>query len=70
MIDIKPQNEERYEPFEGLIEVMQQKTIVTEQQAQAQIVEKVAIDENITKELHELNKTLKDILRELKKRKV
>lgn len=62
MIDIKP--------FEGLEEALQQKVIVTEQQAQVQIVEKVAIDENITKELHELNKTLKDILKEMRKRKV
>lgn len=70
MIDIKPPEEEKYKPFEGLEEVLQQKAIVTEQQAQAQIIEKVAIDENITNELHELNKTLKEILREMKKRKV
>ena len=70
MIDIKPPEEEKYEPFEGLVEVLQQKAIVTEQQTQAQIIEKVAIDENITKELHELNKTLKEILRVMKVRKV
>lgn len=57
-------------PFEGLEEVLQQKMIVTEQQAQSQIIEKVAIDENITKELHEINKTLKEMLREMRKRKV
>lgn len=68
MIDIKPPDEERFEPFEGLAEVLQQKAI--EQQAQMQIIEKVAIDENITKELHELNRTLKEILREMRKRKV
>lgn len=68
MIDIKPPEEERFEPFEGLAEVLQQKAI--EQQAQMQIIEKVAIDENITKELHELNRTLKEILREMRKRKV
>lgn len=62
MINIKP--------FEELEEVSQQKMIVTEQQAQSQIIEKVAIDENITKELHELNKTLKDILKEMRKRKI
>ena len=65
MIDIKPPDEERFEPFEGLAEVLQQKEI--EQQAH---IEKVAIDENITKELHELNRTLKEILREMRKRKV
>lgn len=70
MIDIKPPDEERFEPFEGLEEVLQQKAIVTEQQAQMQIIEKVAIDENITKELHELNRTLKEILKEMRKRKV
>lgn len=70
MIDIKPPEEERFEPFEGLEEVLQQKAIGTEQQAQVQIIERVAIDDNITKELHELNKTLKEILREMKKRKV
>lgn len=70
MIDIKPPEEERIEPFEGLEEVLQQKVIVTEQQAQAQIIEKVAIDENITNELHKLNVTLKEILREMRKRKV
>ena len=68
MIDIKPPDEESIEPFEGLAEVLQQKAI--EQQAQMQIIEKVAIDENITKELHELNRTLKEILREMRKRKV
>ena len=70
MIDVKPPEEEKDEPFEGLAEVLQQKILVTEQQAQMQIIEKVAIDENITKELHELNKTLKDILKEMRKRKV
>lgn len=70
MNDVKPPEEERYEPFEGLEEVLQQKMVFTEQQAQVQIVEKVAIDENITKELHEMNKTLKEILREMRKRKV
>lgn len=70
MIDIKPPEEERIEPFEGLDEVLQQKVVVAEQQVQAQIVEKVAIDENITKELHQLNVTLKEILREMRKRKV
>lgn len=70
MIDIIPPEEERIEPFEGLDKVLQQKAIVSEQQAQVQIVEKVAIDENITKELHELNKTLKEMLREMRKRKV
>lgn len=62
MIDIKPPEEERFEPFAEVI--------VTEQQAKMQIIEKVAIDENITKELHELNRTLKEILREMRKRKV
>ena len=70
MIDLKPPEEEKYEPFEGLEEVLQQKVVVTEQQVQAQIIEKVAIDENITNELHQLNVTLKDILREMRKRKV
>ena len=70
MIDIKPPEEEKYEPFEGLEEVLQQKAIDTEQQAQVQIIEKVAIDENITRELHQLNVTLKEILREMRKRKV
>lgn len=70
MIDIKPPDEERFEPFEGLAEVLQEKAIAKEQQAQMQIIEKVAIDENITKELHELNRTLKEILREMRKRKV
>lgn len=70
MIDIKPPEEERYEPFEGLEEVLQQKAIVTEQQVQAQIIEKVAVDENITNELHQLNVTLKEILREMRKRKI
>lgn len=70
MIDIKPPEEEMIEPFEGLDEVLQQKAIITKQQAQVQIIEKVAIDENITKELHELNKTLKEILREMRKRKI
>lgn len=62
MINIKP--------FEELEEVSQQKMIVTEQQAQSQIIEKVAIDENITKELHEISNTLKDILKEMRKRKI
>lgn len=34
------------------------------------VTEKVAIDENLTKELHELNNTLKEILKEMRKRKV
>jgi hypothetical protein len=69
MIEIKPPEEETLkinfteehkQAFDDFVTI----------QNQARIVEKVAIDENITKEFHELNKTLKEILREMRKRKV
>lgn len=57
MIDNKPPEEKKYVSF------------VTCPDTRVRYVEKVAIDENLTKEFHELNKTLKEILREMRKRK-
>ena len=58
MIGNKPPEEEKYVSF------------VTDFDKRVRTIEKVAIDENLTKELHELNNTLKDILKEMRKSKV
>ena len=57
MSDIKPPEKKKYVSF------------VTEPDNRVRFIEKVAIDENLTKELHELNNTLKEILREMRERK-
>ena len=56
MIDNKPPEEKKYVSF------------VTDFDKRVRDIEKVAIDENLTKELHELNKTLKDILKEMRRK--
>lgn len=56
MSDIKPPEEKKYVTF------------VANFDNRVRVTEKVAIDENLTKELHELNNTLKEILREMRKR--
>ena len=58
MIDNKPPEEKKYVSF------------VTDSDTRVRFIEKVVIDQNLTKEFHELNKTLKEILREMRKRKV
>ena len=56
--------EEQKQAFEEFI-VKQNKLLLKAEPSNASI-----IDADISKELHELNKTLKDILKEMRKRKV
>ena len=67
MIDIKPPEEEK--PVNLFYQQLEEDCAEIHSE-RASIIEKVAIDEDITKEFHALNNTLKDILREMKKRKV
>lgn len=66
MIDVKPPEEKPTNLFYQQLE----EECAEIHSERASIIEKVAIDENITKELHALNNTLKDILREMRKRKI
>lgn len=65
MIEVKPPEEKPTNLFYQQLE----EECAEIHSERARIIEKVAIDENITKELHALNNTLKDILREMRKRK-
>jgi predicted nucleic acid-binding OB-fold protein len=65
MIEIKPP-EEAKETIEGF-DVSQQKFVLTTEPASVEFFNN---DKKIADELHELNKTLKEILREMRKRKV
>lgn len=76
MIDLKveeemPEDELRIEFTEeqkqAFEEIMRKQRAVL---SKTLLPEKVSVDADISKELHELNKTLKEILREMRKRKV
>lgn len=62
MIEIKPPEEEAIKRFEA----SQQKCVLTTEPASVEFFNN---DKKIADELHELNKTLKEILREMRKRK-
>jgi predicted nucleic acid-binding OB-fold protein len=62
MIEIKPPEEETIEGFD----VCQKKFVLTTEPASVEFFNN---DKKIADELHELNKTLKEILREMRKRK-
>jgi hypothetical protein len=66
MIDVKPPEEEAKEdPWKEFVDRVNES--VNEEKIVIPISE---TDVAVVKELHELNKTLKDILREMRKRKV
>ena len=67
MIDIKPPE---YEPFEGTEEIVTEKQDRENFKKLEEDVMKLMSRGRIENELHELNKTLKEILREMRKRKV